>query len=115
MLQQLLSNSVEGANTRLLGSAKKYLSFHADRPPLISSRVAFASILSSLPECIGYSDSFMMSIEKCKEKGLLGGGYNNIYLHESKVSKFSKFSFGNFPLSLTVPMSRPNPALSAFE
>jgi hypothetical protein len=50
---------------------------------------------------IGHSDSFMMSIEKCKEKGLLGGGYNNIYSHESK---FSKFGFGNFqPVLGTMP------------
>jgi hypothetical protein len=36
----------------------------------------------------------------------LGSGYNNIYLHESKVSKFSGFGFGNFDVAVTVPMSR---------
>src|SRR5437016_308724 len=105
MPHQPLSDSDEGANVRLLGSAKKHLSFQAVRSPLISSRVALASILSSLPECIRYSDSFMTSIEKWKEKGLLDGGYNNIYLHESKVSKFSEFNFGKFQLSSTVPTS----------
>jgi hypothetical protein len=36
----------------------------------------------------------------------LGSGYNNIYLHESKVSKFSGLGFGNFDVAVTVPMSR---------